>query len=208
MDEKTESMGAGYVVGVGPIPHMTLSIRVGGPLSTTRAEAASLLRLVRDVGNTSTCRICLLVFVDCMVVLEILNKWGRWDYHPRPKEIVHFDVISQLLVELRKWSGTIKLVKVKSHSGCLLNERADEEAERGRAAEGPELCPGPQKYGALWLRLELPCTRRHLEGLPGRPRVCSILALRAAARGSRTHAAQRPPGSTAGRLRRRPAADA
>ena len=56
--------------------------------------------------------------------------------------------------------------------------------------------------------LELPCTRRHLEGLPGRPRVCSILALRAAARGSRTHAAQRPPGSTAGRLRRRPAADA
>ena len=158
VDEKTESMGAGYVVGVDPIPHMTLSVRVGGPLSTTRAEAASLLRLVRDVGNTSTCRICLLVFVDCMLVLEILSKRGRWDYHPRPKEIVHFDVISQLLVELRKWPGSIKLVKVKSHSGCLLNERADEEAERGRAAEGPELCPGPQKYGALWLRIR-PSTR-------------------------------------------------
>jgi ribonuclease HI len=158
VDERTESMGAGYVVGVDPTPDMTLSIRVGGPLSTTRAEAASLLRLVRDVGSTSTCRICLLVFVDCMVVLEILSKWGRWDYHPRPKEIVHFDVISQLLVELRKWPGSVKLVKVKSHSGCLLNERADEEAERGRAAEGPELCQGPQKYGALWIRIR-PSTR-------------------------------------------------
>ena len=158
VDEKTESMGAGYVVGADPTPHMTLSIRVGGPLSTTRAEAASLLQLVRDLGNTSTCRICLLVFVDCLVVLEILSKWGRWDYHPRPKEIVHFDVISQLLVELRKWPGSIKLVKVKSHSGCLLNERADEEAERGRTTEGPELCPGPQKYGALWLRIR-PSTR-------------------------------------------------
>ena len=108
---------------------MTLSIRVGGPLATTRAEAASLLQLVRDVGATSTCRICLLVFVDCLVVLEILSKWGRCDYNPRPKEIVHSDVIGQLLIELRKWSGSIRLVKVKSHSGCLLNERADEEAE-------------------------------------------------------------------------------
>ena len=141
---------------------MTLSIRVGGPLATTRAEAASLLQLVRDVGATSTCRICLLVFVDCLVVLEILSKWGRSDYNPRPKEIVHFDVIGQLLIELRKWSGSIRLVKVKSHSGCLLNERADEEAEKGRAAEGPELCPGPNKYGALWLRIR-PCTREFAE---------------------------------------------
>jgi len=158
VDVKTESMGAGYVVGVDPVPLMTLSIRVGGPLATTRAEAASMLRLVRDIRQTNTNRINLLVFVDCLVVLDILRKWGRCDYHPRPKDVVHFDVIWQLLVELRKWSGQIRLVKIKSHSGCLLYERADEEAERGRTAEGSELCPGPPKYGALWLRVT-PSTR-------------------------------------------------
>ncbi len=45
----------------------------------------------------------------------------------------------------------ITLLKVKSHTGCLLNERADELAELGHAAEGPEICPGPQKYGSFWL---------------------------------------------------------
>ncbi len=45
------------------------------------------------------------------------------------------------------------LAKVKSHTGCLMNERADELAELGRKAEGPEICPGPKKYGSLWLRL-------------------------------------------------------
>jgi hypothetical protein len=33
---------------------------------------------------------------------------------------------------------------LKSHTGCLLNERADELAELGRQAEGPEIGPGPQ----------------------------------------------------------------
>ena len=39
------------------------------------------------------------------------------------------------------------------HAGCMLNELADERAGRGYAAEGPPLCPGPQKYGSLWLRI-------------------------------------------------------
>jgi hypothetical protein len=57
VDEKTERMGAGYLVGVGPNPTMTLSIRVGGPLATTRAEAACLPLLfitVRAVRMRST----------------------------------------------------------------------------------------------------------------------------------------------------------
>jgi hypothetical protein len=33
-----------------------------------------------------------------------------------------------------------------------MNERADELAELGRKTEGPEICPGPQKYGSFWLR--------------------------------------------------------
>ncbi len=45
-------------------------------------------------------------------------------------------------------------MKIKSHTGCLLSERADEYAELCRSAEGPELCPGPQKYSSLWLRVK------------------------------------------------------
>ncbi len=94
----------------------------------------------------------LLVFVDCLVVLDILNRdksrWGRIDFYPDPKEVVHFDVIHHILFELHQLSGNVTLVKIKSHTGCLMNdsERADEQAELGRKAEGPEICQGPQKY--------------------------------------------------------------
>ncbi len=67
--------------------------------------------------------------------------------------MVHFAVIYPLLQELRQWLGRVTLVKVKSHTGCLLNERADELAELGRQAENPEICPGPPKYGSFWLRI-------------------------------------------------------
>ncbi len=95
----------------------------------------------------------LLIFVDCLVVLGIIRKWGRYDFHPSPKEVVHFAVIYPLLQELCQWLGSVTLVKVKSHTGCLLNERADELAELGRQAEHPEICPGPKKYGSFWLRI-------------------------------------------------------
>jgi hypothetical protein len=99
-----------------------------------------------------------LVVVDCLVVLNIMQKWGRGDFHPGPKEIVHFAVIRPLLHELGQWSSNVTLVKIKSHTGCLLNERAeshsaDKQAELGRIAEGPEICQGPQKYGSFWLRV-------------------------------------------------------
>jgi hypothetical protein len=45
-------------------------------------------------------------------------------------------------------------MKIKSHIGCLLNERADGYADLGQSAEGLELCPGPQKHGSLWLRVK------------------------------------------------------
>jgi hypothetical protein len=61
----------------------------------------------------------LLVFVDCLVVLDILSKWGRTDFYPDPREVVHFDVIRHLFTELRQWSGNLTLVKIKSHTGCL-----------------------------------------------------------------------------------------
>ena len=167
VDVRAERMGAGYVLGADPVPVMAFSARVGGPLSTARAEAASLLQLLLDVRQHFSHQTHLLVFVDCLVVLDILQKWGRYDFHPGPKEIVHFAVIRPLLHELRQWTGNVTLVKVKSHTGCLLNERADEQAELGRTAEGPEICPGPQKYGSFWLRVR-PETREFAKvcGMP------------------------------------------
>jgi hypothetical protein len=78
-----------------------------------------------------------------LVILDILRKWGSSEFHPDPKEIIHFTVIYPLIEELRQWTGNITLLKVKRHTGGLLNERADEQAERGHTAEGPEICPGP-----------------------------------------------------------------
>ena len=153
VDERAERMGAGYVLGAGPDPIAIYFARVGGPLASARAEAASLLQLLRDVGGRCGSHVHLLIFVDCLVILDILRKWGRSEFHPDPKEIIHFTVIYPLIEELRQWTGNITLFKVKSHTGCLLNERADEQAELGRTAEGPEICPGPQKYGSFWLRV-------------------------------------------------------
>ena len=105
---------------------------MGGPLASVRAEAASLLQLLRDVSIKYGRSLRLLVFIDCQVLLDILHKWGTHNFHPRPKEVVHFDVIYPLLLELRQWSRDLVLMKVKSHTGCLLNERADEYDDLGR----------------------------------------------------------------------------
>ncbi len=160
VDESSERMGAGYAIGDGHIPIRAFSAPVGGPLASIRPEAASLLQILRDVAANYDSRTPLLIFVDCLVLLDILRKWGRHDFHPSPKDVVHFDIISPLLAELRQWPGQITLVKIKSHTGCLMNERADELAEAGRTADLPELCPGPQKYGSFWLRIK-PIVRAH-----------------------------------------------
>ncbi len=80
----------------------------------------------------------LLIFVDCLVILDIIRKCGHSDFHPIPREIVHFAVIYPLLQELRKWIGKVTLVKVKSRTSCLLNERADELAELGHLGVRPK----------------------------------------------------------------------
>jgi len=154
VDLRSERMGAGYAIGDGPIPIRAFSAPVGGPLASIRPEAASLLQILRDVAANYDSRTPLLIFVDCLVLLDILNKWGRQDFHPNPKDVVHFDIITPLLTELRQWPGQITLVKIKSHSGCLMNELADELADKGKTADQPELCPGPQKYGSFWLRIK------------------------------------------------------
>ncbi len=91
---------------------------------------------------------------------------GSKRFYPDPKEVVHFDIIRHLLHELRQWSGNVTLVKIKSHSGCLMNELADEQAELGRMTEH-EICPGPPKYGSFWLRVR-PAVRELAES-SGKP---------------------------------------
>jgi ribonuclease HI len=149
VDWKNERMGAGYVTGTEQEVVTSFSACVGGPLSTLRAEAASLLQLLLDLRGRSPTP--LLVFIDCLVLLDILQRWGQASFHPQPTDVVHFDIIFPLLDELRRWLGPLRLVKVKSHTGCLLNERADVYAERGYREETPEICPGPRKFGSVWL---------------------------------------------------------
>ncbi len=75
VDRKTETMGAGFVVGSGPQPDDSLSFRVGGPLASLRKEAAGLDCLLDRVEQDKP----LLVFSDCLVLLTILLLWERID---------------------------------------------------------------------------------------------------------------------------------
>jgi ribonuclease HI len=151
-NNRTGRMGAGFALGIQKEPLMTYSVSVGGPLAPLRAEAASLFQLLRRVRERFPSHVNLLVFIDCLVLLDILLKWGRSDFQPQPRDIVHFDVLVPLLSELRSWPGTVVLMKVKSHAGCLLNERADALADLGALSEEEQIFPGPSKYGTLWLR--------------------------------------------------------
>jgi hypothetical protein len=51
------------------------------------------------------------------------------------------------------WPGSVLLMKIKSHAGCLLNERADALAERRVTLEDEQTCPGPSKLGTIWLSI-------------------------------------------------------
>ncbi len=73
VDERTEVMGAGYVLGADPLPIISFFARVGGPLASARVEAASLLQLLRDVRQRYSNQVHLLIFVDCLVVLDIIR---------------------------------------------------------------------------------------------------------------------------------------
>ena len=73
------------VTGTEREPESSFSACVGGPLSTLRAEAASLLQLLIDLRSRSSTP--LLVFVDCLVLLDILQRWGQASFHPHPTEL-------------------------------------------------------------------------------------------------------------------------
>ncbi len=105
VDEHTDFMDAGYDVVYDLVPLMVFASRVGGPLASIRAEAARLPgpQLLRDVTKEHGRRVRLFVFIGFLVLftLDILHKWATHNVHPRPKEVVHFEDIYPLLLELR-----------------------------------------------------------------------------------------------------------
>ncbi len=82
---REERTSAGCVVGAYPVPAEELVVRVGGPLFTLRAEAAGLLQLLIRLGENQ--QDLLLVFMDSLVLLVILQKWGA-SFNPRPNGIL------------------------------------------------------------------------------------------------------------------------
>ncbi len=79
VDERSERMGAGYVICDKPIPIQIFSAPLGGPHASIRPEEASLLQILRDVAANHDNQTPLLIFVDCLVLFDILSKWGRHD---------------------------------------------------------------------------------------------------------------------------------
>lgn len=72
-----------------------LSAPVGGPLVMLRAEAVRLLCLLQQVKSHRDFHhaIQLLVFVDCSVLLLLLQKWGQSNFWPDPRDVIHFDAL-------------------------------------------------------------------------------------------------------------------
>ncbi len=90
-----------YVVGADPVPVEVLAVREGGPLSRLRVEAAGLLQLLSRLSEKQQAP--LPVFIDSLVLLNILQKWVIASFNPWPNDILHFDVIFPLLNVLRQW---------------------------------------------------------------------------------------------------------
>jgi len=156
VDRNRELMGAGCALTEGNTlaPSLQISIPVGGPLASVRPEAVALLCLLQRLHEKITVPVRLTIFIDCLCLLQCLSKWGRANYWPGPKEIIHFDVLLPLLKILREWPKELVLFKIKSHAGCYHNELADEQAAAGATLDGQPYFVGPQKYGTLQLRIK------------------------------------------------------
>ena len=62
-----------------------------------------------------------------------------------------------MIQKLRGWFKKIILIKVKSQAGYFLNEMVDERAESSRLSafsDAAPICPWPNKYGSLQLRIK------------------------------------------------------
>ncbi len=72
---QTDRMGAGFALGNERIPLLQFSAPVGGPISSLLAKAASLLHFLRRVRELFPDQYDQSIFIDCLVLLDILMKW-------------------------------------------------------------------------------------------------------------------------------------
>ena len=70
-----------------------------------------------------------------------------------PRDVLHFDILFPPIQELCPWTEKLTLVKVKSHSGCQLNEMADDRDNAGCTSDAEPIYPWQQKYGSLLLSI-------------------------------------------------------
>jgi len=126
VENETGRMGAGYVFSMmNAREHAPGSIEVGGDPASLRAEAAALAVLLEDIEDDEE----LVVLIDSLGLLQIIQNWTRFDFSPKRDMQEHYDLIARVMALLLKRRVKTTLVKVKSHSGVPLNERADEQAQ-------------------------------------------------------------------------------
>ena len=81
-----------------------LAALVGGPLATLQVEAVRLLCLLQQLKSNFHDAVPLLVFIDCLVLVLLLQKWGQSDFWQDPRDVLHFDVLFPFIQEIRQWA--------------------------------------------------------------------------------------------------------
>ncbi len=113
IDERTERtmMGAGYAMGDGPIYILAFlaPLHQFDQKRLVSSKSCAVWHPTMTVKHPCS-------YLSTVWSESILRMWGRRDFHLNPTDVVHFDIISPLLVELHQWSGKITLVKIKSHN--------------------------------------------------------------------------------------------
>lgn len=108
-----------------------LSCKVGGDSSSFRAEAAAMYLALSGADPDTQ----LTVLTDSMNVIQALQAWNHEEYFRDMSRQKNADIITSILTLINKRTAPLRIVKVKSHMGCELNERADAEAGSAAAAD-------------------------------------------------------------------------
>ena len=108
----------------------TISVKIGGPFSSTRPELAAIALALQQASATKT----LVLLVDSAAALQRLRWLRSDDFRPLQHKMRDLDIINDILDHLQtrqeKGLDTI-LVKVFGHSGDPVHERADTAAVHG-----------------------------------------------------------------------------
>lgn len=109
------------------------SFRVGGEAAVVHGEMAAITWALHP--GTHDRHRTLAIMSDSKSTLDIINRWLRGDFAPRPDDELHWDILSSLLDNLRQRTALTTFVWVKAHAGDPGNEMADYYAGLGTVAE-------------------------------------------------------------------------